>query len=188
MNNSTIMWILEKEKLTGPNFANWIRNLRVALRAEKKLVHLEPMIPLPPHVSHVVVRDAYYTLYDAQQEVDCIMLARGWSVDELLSLEDEGLLSHIGTPWLPYASRTWCGSYLIPSPLKKENPTKDSIFHHFKEVGHWRRNCPTYMAELKKKQNTSMASTSGIFTIELYVFKSWVYDTGCGTCHTPNGA
>ncbi|GKB49153.1 hypothetical protein Tco_0899906, partial [Tanacetum coccineum] len=63
--NSTIRSILEKEKLTGPNFTNWYRNLRIVLRAEKKLVHLEkplPPIPLP-------------ALYDAQLEVACLMLA-----------------------------------------------------------------------------------------------------------------
>ncbi|GKA42443.1 zinc finger, CCHC-type containing protein [Tanacetum coccineum] len=44
---------------------------------------------------------------------------------------------------------------------KRDNPTKDSIFHHFEEVGHWRRNCPSYHAELKKRKNASEASTSG---------------------------
>ncbi|GJY99839.1 zinc finger, CCHC-type containing protein [Tanacetum coccineum] len=47
-------------------------------------------------------------------------------------------------------------------------------------------------AELMKKKKLSQgASTSGIFTIELYSFPStsWVYDTGCGThiCITTQG-
>ncbi|GKA15609.1 retrotransposon protein, putative, ty1-copia subclass [Tanacetum coccineum] len=46
-------------------------------------------------------------------------------------------------------------------------------------------------AELKKRKNAGMASTLGIFTIELYAFpnKTWVYDTGCGThiCNTLQG-
>ncbi|GJV74691.1 retrotransposon protein, putative, ty1-copia subclass [Tanacetum coccineum] len=79
----------------------------------------------------------------------------------------------------------------IPPPPKRDNPAKDSICHHCKEVGHWRRNCPSYQAELKKRKEASMASTSGIFTIELYAFpnKTWVYDTGCGThiCNTLQG-
>nr|GEU97022.1 hypothetical protein [Tanacetum cinerariifolium] len=79
----------------------------------------------------------------------------------------------------------------IPPPHKKDNPTKDPVCHHCKEVGHWRRNCPFYQAELKKRNEASMASTSGIFTIELYDFpnKTWVYDTGCGThiCNTLQG-
>ncbi|GKA55332.1 zinc finger, CCHC-type containing protein [Tanacetum coccineum] len=71
-----------------------------------------------------------------------------------------------------------------PPPPKKDNPAKDAICHHCGEVGHWRRNCPIYLTELlKKKQLSQGASTSGIFTIELYYFPStsWVYDTGCGT-------
>ncbi|GKF68472.1 zinc finger, CCHC-type containing protein [Tanacetum coccineum] len=49
----------------------------------------------------------------------------------------------------------------IPSPPKRDNPTKDSICHHCKEVGHWRRNCSSYQAELKNRKEASMASTSG---------------------------
>ncbi|GJY06425.1 zinc finger, CCHC-type containing protein [Tanacetum coccineum] len=71
----------------------------------------------------------------------------------------------------------------ISPPPKRDNLTKDSVCHHCKEVGHWRRNCPSYHAELKKRKNDSGASTLSIFTIKLYAFpnKSWVYDTGCGT-------
>nr|GFB74858.1 hypothetical protein [Tanacetum cinerariifolium] len=73
-------------------------------------------------------------------------------------------------------------------PYKKERPTKDGQCHHCKEEGHWKRNCPVYLAELmKKKKKTggqNVASTSsGIYTIVLFAFprNSWVYDTGCGT-------
>ncbi|GJX72633.1 retrotransposon protein, putative, ty1-copia subclass [Tanacetum coccineum] len=71
-----------------------------------------------------------------------------------------------------------------PKPSAKEHPTKDDTCHHCKEVGHWKRNCHVYLAELlKKKKQVGFASSSGIFTIELFAFsnKSWVYDTGCGT-------
>nr|GEU86303.1 hypothetical protein [Tanacetum cinerariifolium] len=71
----------------------------------------------------------------------------------------------------------------IPPPPKRDNSTKDFICHHCKEVGHWRRNCPSYHAELKKRKNASEANTSGIFTVELYAFSNptWVYDMGCRT-------
>ncbi|GJZ76088.1 zinc finger, CCHC-type containing protein [Tanacetum coccineum] len=71
----------------------------------------------------------------------------------------------------------------IPPPPKREHPKKDSVCHHCKEVSHWRRNCLSYPGELKKRKNASVASTSGIFTIELYAFpnKTYVYDTGYGT-------
>ncbi|GJS84013.1 zinc finger, CCHC-type containing protein [Tanacetum coccineum] len=72
----------------------------------------------------------------------------------------------------------------IPPPPKRENPAKDSICHECGETGHWKRNCPQYLAELLKRKNiASGASGSGIFTIELNTFlnRSWIYDTGCGT-------
>ncbi|GKD73450.1 retrotransposon protein, putative, ty1-copia subclass, partial [Tanacetum coccineum] len=78
-----------------------------------------------------------------------------------------------------------------PKPTAKEHPAKDDTCHHCKEVGHWKRNCPVFLAELLKKKQVGIASSSGIFTIELFAFpnKSWVYDTDCGThvCITKQG-
>ncbi|GKE14993.1 zinc finger, CCHC-type containing protein [Tanacetum coccineum] len=67
----------------------------------------------------------------------------------------------------------------VANTPKKDNTAKDAICHQCGEADHWRRNCPVYLAELLKKKKLSQgASTSGIFTIELYSFpsKSWVYD------------
>nr|GEX04505.1 hypothetical protein [Tanacetum cinerariifolium] len=73
----------------------------------------------------------------------------------------------------------------IPTPPKREDPAKDSIFHEYGETGHWKRNFPWYLAELlkKKKKATLGAGGSGIFVIELNTIlnRSWIYDTGCGT-------
>ncbi|GJX16530.1 retrotransposon protein, putative, ty1-copia subclass [Tanacetum coccineum] len=88
---------------------------------------------------------------------------------------------------------------VIPLSLKtlnlllKEHPAKDDTCHHCKEVGHYKSNCPAYLAELikKKKKQVGTASSLDIFVIELFSFptKSWVYDTGCGThiCNTKHG-
>nr|GFA82270.1 hypothetical protein [Tanacetum cinerariifolium] len=46
----------------------------------------------------------------------------------------------------------------ISPPPKRDNMEKDSVCHPCEEVGHWRRNCSSYQAELK---NASVASTSG---------------------------
>ncbi|GJX28924.1 retrotransposon protein, putative, ty1-copia subclass [Tanacetum coccineum] len=79
-----------------------------------------------------------------------------------------------------------------PKPSAKEHPTKDNTCHHCKEVGHCKRNCPAYLAELtKKKKQVGTTSSSNVFIIELFSFptKSWVYDTTCGTyiCNTKHG-
>ncbi|GKE54551.1 zinc finger, CCHC-type containing protein, partial [Tanacetum coccineum] len=58
-------------------------------------------------------------------------------------------------------------------PSAKEHLAKDDTCHHCKEVGHWKRNCPVYFAELlKKKKQVGSVSSSGIFTIELFTLKS----------------
>ncbi|GJV48988.1 retrotransposon protein, putative, ty1-copia subclass [Tanacetum coccineum] len=73
-------------------------------------------------------------------------------------------------------------SYKNPKPSAKEHPAKDDTCHHFKEVGHCKRNHPAYLAGLiKKNKQVGTASSSDVFIIELYSFptKSWVYDTSC---------
>ncbi|GJW60437.1 retrotransposon protein, putative, ty1-copia subclass [Tanacetum coccineum] len=55
-----------------------------------------------------------------------------------------------------------------PKPTTMERPAKDDACHHCKEVGHWKRNCPVYLAELiKKKKQVGSASSSG--ALYLYV-------------------
>nr|GFC28993.1 hypothetical protein [Tanacetum cinerariifolium] len=51
--------------------------------------------------------------------------------------------------------------YMIHKDKKKPLGEKgnDSIYHHCKEVDHWRRNCPSYHDE-KKRKNTIGTSTS----------------------------
>ncbi|GKF33174.1 zinc finger, CCHC-type containing protein [Tanacetum coccineum] len=50
-----------------------------------------------------------------------------------------------------------------PKPSAKEHPAKDDACHHCKEVGHWKRNCPVYLAELlKKKKQVGSTSSLGV--------------------------
>nr|GEU97455.1 hypothetical protein [Tanacetum cinerariifolium]GEV06580.1 hypothetical protein [Tanacetum cinerariifolium] len=73
-NNLTIRSILHAKKLTGPNLTNWYQNLRIFLRSENKLAHLEqPLIHLLVPVASQVARDAN-ALFNAQNEVACLML------------------------------------------------------------------------------------------------------------------
>ncbi|GJZ77808.1 retrotransposon protein, putative, ty1-copia subclass, partial [Tanacetum coccineum] len=53
--------------------------------------------------------------------------------------------------WQGYA-RLWPQTE-DPPTAKKENLAKDSICHHYRKVGHWRRNCPVYLAEFEEEQN-----------------------------------
>ncbi|GJR79086.1 retrotransposon protein, putative, ty1-copia subclass [Tanacetum coccineum] len=73
-------------------------------------------------------------------------------------------------------------------PQKKENPKKDQACHYCNVVGHWKRNCPLYLEELRtnknKKAEHGAAPSGNLFMIELFnlthKLNSWVYDIGCG--------
>ena len=56
------------------------------------------------------------------------------------------------------------------------------------KLGHWKRNCKVYLEEKKKG---TLATTSGIYVIEinLSTSTSWVLDTGCAThiCNNVQG-
>nr|GFD06022.1 zinc finger, CCHC-type [Tanacetum cinerariifolium] len=49
---------------------------------------------------------------------------------------------------------------ILPPP-KRENPAKDSLCHECGEIGHWKRNCPLYLAELLKKKKNADSGASG---------------------------
>lgn len=75
MKNSTIKSILEKEKLSGPNFLDGYRNLWIVLTAERKLVYLETPLPEAPTPMAFVEIVAEYTRWlDTQKKVACLML------------------------------------------------------------------------------------------------------------------
>ncbi|GJV45936.1 retrovirus-related pol polyprotein from transposon TNT 1-94 [Tanacetum coccineum] len=198
-----------KEKLSGSNFNDWFRSLKLVLRDEKKLSIIEQPIP-PAHAvdSEAQVLAEWNAVYDAHNEVACLMFGKeGKSVSSnvlkmkgyveqleclgnvLLQDLSVGLITNdlisdfAGFVVTPQVMAIEGGkihkankkslnakgegkvkgngkdkSY-IPKPknLKpsaKEHPTKDDACHHCKEVGHWKRNCLVYLAELvmKKKQ------------------------------------
>ncbi|GKD18747.1 zinc finger, CCHC-type containing protein [Tanacetum coccineum] len=174
----------------GQSVSSYVLKMKSYIDQLERLGH--PVI-LNLEVSLILVRlskeyDSFVQNYN--------MHSMGKTVKELhamLKLYEETLPKKVAAPTL-HAIRSRKGekayanaepSYApkpkIPPPPKKDNPAKDAICHHCGEVGHWRRNYPTYLTELLKKKNlTQGASTSGIFTIELYSFPttSWVYDTG----------
>ncbi|GJS67257.1 retrotransposon protein, putative, ty1-copia subclass [Tanacetum coccineum] len=281
------MSILDKEKLNGSNFLDWYRNLRIVLRNEQKLHHLEEALPeAPPATATVVVRNTHTRRVTEQQEVACLMLQQ--AKQELFETvkafhackQEEGQsastyvlkmkaylhqMERLGYP-MPLVLRvnliltspskdydqfvqnynmhgmgntipelhtmlklaeksipkkapavlairqgkiqkpksqaqgkgkkrgkgksklSYDPKHKIPPPAKKEHPAKDTKYHHYHKTGHWKRNCPLYLAELKKNKS----GTSGIFTIKMFSFpesNTWIYDTGFGThiCNTIQG-
>ena len=77
-NNSTmsLQSVLEKDKLTGTNFLDWFRNLRIVLKQERKLYVLDE--PLPGEAADNAPRakkNAYEKHHNYFIDVTCLMLA-----------------------------------------------------------------------------------------------------------------
>ncbi|PWA37964.1 zinc finger, CCHC-type [Artemisia annua] len=240
VNNSIFRSFLEKEKLTGSNFLDWYRNLRIILTAEDKLTYVEHPISathVPPTPDQQVPADvlaAHAQWVKASKDIGCLMLismtpelqknlehfdaynmlkelktmfaqqveqelletvqafhackheegqsnynmqCMGKTVNEvhaMLKLHEQWLPIKDATPALLAIRGTNRGNGLaklayapkakIPPPLKREHPAKDTECHHCHQIGHWRRNYPSYLAELmqKKFNVVSNASTSGL--------------------------
>ena len=68
--------VLEKDKLNGTNYTDWIRNLRIVLRADKKEDVLDTPLPEEPvDDAPAAIKNAYKKACDANLEVSCLMLA-----------------------------------------------------------------------------------------------------------------
>jgi hypothetical protein len=72
----TLHSILERDKLNGTNYLDWIHNLRIVLKAKKKEDVLDTPLPKEPadHAT-AVVKNAYKQACDNKLEVSCLMLA-----------------------------------------------------------------------------------------------------------------
>ncbi|GJZ51003.1 hypothetical protein Tco_0605518 [Tanacetum coccineum] len=67
--------MFEREKLSGTNFNDWFRSLKLVLRVEKKMFVIEqPIPPTPPADSTAQVLAQWNAVYDAYTEVACLML------------------------------------------------------------------------------------------------------------------
>ncbi|GJU11711.1 hypothetical protein Tco_1134107 [Tanacetum coccineum] len=80
VNNSVFRGFFEKQKLTGPNFIDWYRQLRIVLLFEDKLNYLElpiPATPVPPVAGQQVPSEilaAHAAWVKGQKEIDVLML------------------------------------------------------------------------------------------------------------------
>nr|GEV56916.1 hypothetical protein [Tanacetum cinerariifolium] len=203
-NNSVFRGFFEKQKLTGPNFIDWYRQLRILLSIEDKLDYVEqPISPAPvapvamepeiqrnlePLHAHEMLRELK-TLFAQQVEQELLQTMRdfhscrqeeGQSVSSYV-LKMKGYidnLERLGHPvilGLGTVNELHAMLKLHEQTLSKSNT---SALHAI-------RAGKVQKAELmKKKKNTaSGAGGSGIFVIELNTIlnRSWIYDTGCGT-------
>ncbi|CAN6371970.1 unnamed protein product, partial [Urochloa humidicola] len=88
----TLRSILEKEKLNGTNYADWIRNVRIVLRAEKKEDVLDTPLPdEPAENATAAVRNAHQRVLDVDNQISCLLLA---SMEPELQMQFEGYTTH----------------------------------------------------------------------------------------------
>ncbi|GJV02023.1 retrotransposon protein, putative, ty1-copia subclass [Tanacetum coccineum] len=120
--------------MTGDNFNDWYRSLRIVLRVAGTYDYLFKPCPEEPPEDALLrsIKAAWKTEYKIHSDVACLKLGR------------------MST-----------GS----SKAKKENPKKDQACHYCNVVGHWKRNCPLYLKELRTNKNKKAehgAAPSGI--------------------------
>nr|GEW43614.1 hypothetical protein [Tanacetum cinerariifolium] len=135
-NNSVFRGFFEKQKLTGPNFIDWYRQLKIALSIEDKLNYLEEPIPLAPEIAGLML----ITMEpDIQRNLE--------------TLHAHEMLLELKTLFAQQAEQK-----LLQTT---EDLAKDSIYHECGETGHWKRNCPQYLAELLKKKKNATSGAGG---------------------------
>ncbi|GJW29296.1 hypothetical protein Tco_0046171 [Tanacetum coccineum] len=71
--NFSLLLFLGKERLTGPNYMDWMRNLRFTLRYENKEYVLDVQISTINDDSIQEDIEAYQKYYDDANKVSCIM-------------------------------------------------------------------------------------------------------------------
>ncbi|GKB93136.1 hypothetical protein Tco_0979273, partial [Tanacetum coccineum] len=75
INHSAFRWMFEREKLSGNNFNDWYRQLKLVLRVEKKLFVIEQPLPAASAAdSKAQVLAQWNAVYDAYNEVVCLIL------------------------------------------------------------------------------------------------------------------
>lgn len=187
----------EIETFHGHNFYNWYRDLRIVLKNEQKLYILKGPIPEQPLPTSWSDHDAWWKHYCDAIDVSHIMLgtmipdlqkalenyeayqmfrqvkqiyqqnSKTWfkPVQTLDASKVEE--SHNVCSKRPMVQKREINKRQHNIPKKSRKGPKDGSCFYCGETGHWKRNCSSYLTELKKSGKTS---TSGIYMIELFTF------------------
>nr|GEV22220.1 hypothetical protein [Tanacetum cinerariifolium] len=123
----------------------------MVLRVERKLFVIEqPIFPAPPTTSKYLRSGMRYMM----------LIMRFLVLFSKLNAKGKGKGKSKGK------DKSYIPKPKNPKPSAKEHPTKDDACHHYKEVGHCKRNYPAYLAELiKKKKQVGTASSSAYTSI-----------------------
>nr|GEV71957.1 retrotransposon protein, putative, Ty1-copia subclass [Tanacetum cinerariifolium] len=213
-NNSVFRFFFEKQKLTGPNFINWYRQLRLVLSTEYKenyLVHPIPAAPVtlpgqqvPPQAlaAHVAwdkgQKEELKVMYSKQAEQELLQIVREFHTSK--QEEGQSVSSHV-LKIKGYIDNLERLGQPVGQNLAKNTPRKATKGGHGKgkgKIGYASNNAPfapkpktpppPKIDNHAKDAICHQCGEVGHWTRN-YPVKSWIYDTGCGTriCITTQG-
>ncbi|GJZ30307.1 retrotransposon protein, putative, ty1-copia subclass [Tanacetum coccineum] len=195
INHSAFRSMFEREKLSRNNFNEWFHQLKLVLRVEKKMFVIKQPLPVAPAAnSEAQVLSQWNAVYDTYNEVACLILGKEGKPVAAYVIQMKGYVDQLERLGYMLPQDLIVG--LILNGLTKDFAgfVRNYNMHNMrKTIGElhamlieYEKGLPKKAKTpqlLKKKKEVGSASSSGIFTIELFAFpnKSWVYDTGCGT-------
>nr|GEY05239.1 zinc finger, CCHC-type [Tanacetum cinerariifolium] len=145
-NNSIFRDFFEKQKLTGPNFIDWYRQLKVALSIEDKLNYLEQLISPAP-------------VAPAKRLGHPMTLGLGISLILIgLRKEYDGFVQNYNTHSM---GKTINELHAMLKLHEQTLPKNYAPAFHAIRAGHCKRNCPKYLAELLKKKKNATSGAGG---------------------------
>jgi hypothetical protein len=154
----TLHSVLDKDKLTGTNFTNWIRNLRIVLRAEKREGVLGTPLPIDDNVK------------------------KSTGSSHVMAIQNKPIFKRKGNSWKKNGKAK--DKIPMPNQAPKASPAAKAECFHCKEIGHSKRNCELYLASMKSKgsKGTSTLGTLNVYVTNIFLAdsytNSWVFDTG----------
>jgi hypothetical protein len=185
--------ILEANKLVGPNYNDWLRNVKLVLAIQKVAYVLETPLPVINEQSTADERAQADQWKQDELLAKCVILS---SMNNELQRQHENLDSSSIMLRLKelYAEPDRAARYEISKELfgekmKAKGKAKKSSKATFKSedkcyecgnAGHWKRNCNIYLEKIKKAKE---AGPSGVYIVEINLSSknslAWVLDTGC---------
>nr|GFA97853.1 hypothetical protein [Tanacetum cinerariifolium] len=202
----------ERETLTGANFNDWYRSLRIVLRVADTYDYLyKPCPDQPPktdpkedkaswnaeykkHNDAVEIYDLVDALHSCKQAPRKFLsahvldmkgymdqlhaLGKSYDNDMAINLINRSLNKDLSDFVRNFNMHcvgktvTELHALLIdyekglkdnaPTRQRKENPNKDQTYHHCHVAGHWKRNCPLYLEELRKNKDKAEHGTAAL--------------------------
>ncbi|GKB31118.1 putative reverse transcriptase domain-containing protein [Tanacetum coccineum] len=145
-------------EISGNNFNDWFLQLKMVLRVERKLFVIEQPISLASPTDSEYLRSGMRMRENQLAHMSLDEELCGTANKKSLNAKGKNKVKGKGNDKKVYIPQP-----KNPKPTAMERPTKDDACHHCKEVGHCKRNCPAYLAELiKKKKQVGTASSSDL--------------------------